>query len=64
MTSDIKLLESLAAFHIREQGFINDGYKELFFVDCPQFLFVKLYHKNGNRISLKLDLETYEISQL
>jgi len=55
---------SLAAFYLRVQGFVKDGYWKSFEVIDKSFCFVKLVHKNGNRVSLKLDLQNGNISQL
>ena len=51
MMSKSILQKGLAAFRERVQGFLSDGYHCSFTVEQDDLFFVKLYHRNGNRIS-------------
>lgn len=55
---------SLAAFTQRVQGLLNDGYWVTFRVEEKDFIFCKLTHRNGNRISVQLNRRNGELSQI
>lgn len=57
------LQKGLAAFRERVQGFLHDGYHCSFTVEQDDMFFVKLYHKNGNRISIIFKPNSNELSQ-
>lgn len=63
MKSNAILQKGLAAFRERVQGFLRDGYHCSFTVEQEDLFFVKLYHKNGNRISVIFKPKTNELSQ-
>lgn len=57
-------LKGLAALNERVQGFLQDGYHILINFKDDRLCLVKLRHHNGNRIILKLDYQSGELSQL
>lgn len=59
-----KKLKGLAAFDERLQGLLKDGYHIMISYKDDVLCFVKLRHHNGNRITLKLDIPSGELSQL
>lgn len=62
--SERQSLLSLAAYHMRVQGFIKDGYWKIFEHETPTICFCKLIHRNGHRKSVMLDLKNGRISLL
>lgn len=52
MTQDLS--KALAAFQQRLQGLKQDGYKHMFTSQDRTMIFVKLVHRNGNRVSVVL----------
>lgn len=56
--------KGLAALNERVQGFLNDGYHIIINYKDDVLCLVKLRHHNGNRITLKLDMVSGELSQL
>lgn len=56
-------LKGLAALNERVQGFIQDGYHVLINYKDDVVCLVKLRHHNGNRIVVKLDHRSGELSQ-
>lgn len=55
MPNDDRLRKSLAAYHNRLQGFINDDYDISFIHAGVDFNMTKLRHRrNGNIVTLKL----------
>lgn len=55
--------KGLAALSERVQGFLQDGYHILINFKDERICLVKLRHHNGNRILLKIDFESGELSQ-
>lgn len=64
MMSERQQLISLAAYHVRVQGFIKNGFWKTFEHHTPELVFCKLTHRNGRRISVVLDLKDGRLSQL
>lgn len=62
--SERQQLKSLAAYQMRVQGFIKQGFWKSFEHRTSQLVFCKLVHRNGNRISVMLDLINGRLSQL
>lgn len=61
MTKD--LTKALAEFQQRLQGLKQDGYKHLFTSQDRTMIFVKLVHRNGNRVSVVLRMNDGTICQ-
>lgn len=55
---------AVSTFKIRAHGFINDGYRCVFHVEDNGLFFAKFLHRNGNRITLKLDTHDGLLSQI
>lgn len=56
--------KGLAALNERLQGFLQDGYHVIISYKDETLCLVKLRHHNGNRITIKLDIPSGELSQL
>ena len=57
------LSKALAEFQQRLQGLKNDGYQHLFTSQDKTMIFVKLVHRNGNRVSVVLRMNDGTICQ-
>lgn len=49
-------MKCLVALSERVQGFLDDGYQTMFDYHNNDMVYWKLRHRNGNIISIKLDL--------
>lgn len=56
-------MKCLVALSERIQGFIDDGYQTIFDYHDNNLTYWKLRHRNGNIISIKLDLVDGIITQ-
>lgn len=56
-------LKALAAFNERVQGLLNDGFIVMFSYHDETLVFVKLVHRNGNRVAVSLNLTNGRIKQ-
>lgn len=56
-------LKALAAFNERVQGFLNDGFFVMFTYHDETLIFVKLVHRNGNRVAVSLNVTNGRIKQ-
>lgn len=57
-------LKGLAALNERLQGFLQDGYHVVVNFKDDTLCLIKLRHHNGNKITLKLNIPSGELSQL
>lgn len=56
-------LKALAAFNERVQGLLNDGFIVMFSYHDETLIFVKLVHRNGNRVAVSLNITDGRIKQ-
>lgn len=56
-------LKALAAFNERVQGLKNDGFIVMFSYHDETLIFVKLVHRNGNRVAVFLNVTNGRIKQ-
>lgn len=56
-------LKALAAYNERVQGLLNDGFIVMFSYQDETLVFVKLVHRNGNRVAVSLNLTNGRIKQ-
>lgn len=56
-------MKCLVALSERIQGFLDDGYQTMFDCHDNDMVYWKLRHRNGNIISIKLDLVDGIITQ-
>lgn len=47
-----ELQKDLAAYKLRVQGFLMQGYHVVFTADLPNMLFTKICNKKGKRLSI------------
>lgn len=62
MSQDFQL-KALAAYNERVQGLLNDGFIVMFSYHDETLVFVKLVHRNGNRVAVSLNITNGRIKQ-
>lgn len=62
MIQDLQL-KALAAYNERVQGLLNDGFIKMFSYQDETLIYVKLVHRNGNRIAVSFNVTDGRIKQ-